>query len=261
MCRRIHAAAIRKKYKKERVKQMNQPKAIGIIGAMAAETALLIARMTKTETVTVAGADYHCGVLEGVPAVVVQCGIGKVYAAIAAQIMIDRFSVGAIINTGIAGGVKSGLAVGDLVLSTDAVQHDFDLSMFGYAKGYMKVGDKDKPTRYPADRELMSRFRAAAERVLRENRCVEGTIASGDCFIDNNAQKKEIAAFFDAAAVEMEGGAIAQVAFANRVPFIVVRAISALADDDAAVFSEDFEEKAATVSGNIVLEMLRGYAE
>ena len=171
--------------------------------------------------------------------------------------MIDRFQVGCVINTGVAGGLHPSLAVGDIVISTDAVQHDFDLTAFGYVKGYMSNGDGKSPTRYHADPELAALFKAAADEVLDGNKYIEGTIASGDIFVDDSALKKELIERFGAAAAEMEGAAIAQAAAANHVPFVVIRSISDLAENEANVSFEEFERKAAEISSSIVLGMLR----
>ena len=101
---------------------------IGIIGAMASEVELLVQQMVLRH----AGLEFHYGLLAGKPAVVVRCGIGKVCAALCAQALIDRFHVGALINTGVAGGLDPCLAVGDLVVGAASVQHDFDVTCFGH---------------------------------------------------------------------------------------------------------------------------------
>lgn len=232
-------------------------KTIGIIGAMASEVEILKSRLKEGKTSEIAGVVFYQGKLEGKPVVIAQCGIGKVCAAVCAQAMIDRFQVGCVINTGVAGGLHPSLAVGDIVISTDAVQHDFDLTAFGYVKGYMSNGDGKSPTRYKADPELAALFKAAADEVLDENKYIEGTIASGDIFVDDSALKKELIERFGAAAAEMEGAAIAQAAAANRVPFVVIRSISDLAENEANVSFEEFERKAAEISSSIVLGMLR----
>ena len=235
---------------------MNQ-KTIGIIGAMASEVEILKANLADAATETAAGVTFFKGTLEGKPVVIAQCGIGKVCAAICAQAMIDRFDVSCVINTGVAGGLHHSLAIGDIVISTDAVQHDFDLTAFGYVKGYMGGGDGKTVTRYNADGELIALFKAAADDVLNENKYIEGTIASGDIFVDNSELKRELIENFGASAAEMEGASIAQVAAANGTPFIVIRSISDLAENEANVSFDVFEKKAAEISSRIVLGMLR----
>ena len=236
---------------------MEQNKTIGIIGAMASEVEILKEKLLNEKTTETAGVTFYEGSLEGKPVVIAQCGIGKVYAAICTQAMIDRFQVGCVINTGVAGGLHHSLAIGDIVISTDAVQHDFDLTAFGYVKGYMANGDGKTPTRYKADPELVSLFKLAADDVLDENKYIDGTIASGDVFVDDSRLKKELIKNFGAAAAEMEGAYIAQVAAANKVPFVIIRSISDLAEHEANVSFEEFERKAAEISSRIVLGMLR----
>lgn len=236
---------------------MKNEQTIGIIGAMASEVEILTAKLQQADTAEIAGVVFHQGLLEGKRVVIAQCGIGKVCAAICAQAMIDRYKVAALINTGVAGGLHPSLAVGDIVISTDAVQHDFDMTAFGYVKGYMGGGDGKTPTRYIADPGLIANFKAAADEVLDQNKYIDGTIASGDVFVDDSTLKKFLIQQFGAAAAEMEGASIAQVAAANRVPFVVIRSISDLAEHEATISFEEFEKKAAEISSRIVLGMLR----
>lgn len=232
---------------------------IGIIGAMDSEIALLCERMTAQTVHAAAGLTVYCGRLEDKAVAVVRCGEGKVRAALCAQMLIDRFGVTAIINTGVAGGLAAGLRVGDLVLATDAVQHDFDLTAFGYVRGYVAgMGDGTAPTRYACDAKLCAAFRTAADALLPElgHAYIEGTVATGDVFVDSTPLKRELIAAYGAAAAEMEGGAIAAVAVQNGVPFVVVRAISDLAEGGATVSFETFEVEAARTSAAITCRML-----
>ena len=228
----------------------------GIIGAMESEVLQLIAAMTDVTTADYAGKTYVEGTLGIRRVVVVQCGIGKVAAAISAQVLCDRYGVTALINTGVAGGLHPALAVGDIVLGTTAVQHDFDVSALGYVRGYMCTGgDGQKPTLYTADTALAARFRAAAASRLGDRKVIEGPIATGDLFVDSSEVKQALIRDFGAAAAEMEGGAIAQVATANGVPFLIIRAISDLAEHQANVSYEAFEKEAADRSAAILLAM------
>lgn len=231
---------------------------LGILGAMESEVKLLLEQLHDTDIQETAGTRFYAGTLEGVPVVVAQCGIGKVCAAMCTQVMIDRYQVDAVINTGVAGGLDPTLSIGDIVISTDAIQHDFDVTAFGHAKGYMcDGGDTAQPTRYSADADWCTRFHAAADAVLTTQHCLEGTIVSGDIFVSDQALKRELLSSFHAAAAEMEGAAVAQVACANRVPFVVVRAISDLAGQEASVSFDEFEKAAAATSAQIVRELLR----
>lgn len=230
---------------------------IGIIGAMDSEVALLLEALDHAKTVQIGAVTYHTGTLNQTDVVIARCGIGKVCAAMCVQAMIDRFSVRGIINTGVAGGIASGLAVGDMVVSTYAVQHDFDVTAFGHVRGYMcDGGDHREPTRYWADSRMRQLFRETAAAILNGHKAVEGAIASGDVFVADAALKIALAQEFSASAAEMEGGAVAQVATANNVPFLIVRAISDLADGGAPVSFDTFEKQAAADSAKILLAVL-----
>ena len=232
----------------------------GIIGALEEELSLLTAAMENITTHTIAGRDYYEGTLEGHPVAVTKCGVGKVFSAMAAQTLIDRFAVTKLINIGVAGGVGVGLHVGDMVLSTDAVQHDFDVTALGYAVGHnMDVSsDPAKPTRYPADEELRERFKAAAQKTLPAD-CglLEGTVASGDQFVDSAAKKEELRERFGAVACEMEGAAMAQVAYCQQVPFLIVRTLSDLADGEAPISFREMVQMAADRATTALLCMFR----
>lgn len=237
-------------------------KRIGILGAMDSEVETLKATLQDRKELTAAGMTFYSGTLAGCPAVVAQCGIGKVCAAMGAQAMIDHFGLIGLINTGVAGGLHHSLEVGDIVLSTDAVQHDFDLTAFGYAKGYISgIGSSDRPTRFVADEGLKNIFRAVAPSVLQGQKFIEGTIASGDVFVDNTQLKRELIAQFDASAAEMEGAAIAQAAYLNQIPFLVIRAISDLAEKKANVSFDTFVVQAAETSARLVLAMCEKMAQ
>ena len=228
----------------------------GILGAMQSEVAQLIDAMTDVTTATVAGQTYYEGTLGKRQVVLVQCGVGKVAAAIGAQVLCDRYGVSALINTGVAGGLHPDLEVGDIVLGTTALQHDFNVTALGYARGYMCCGgDNQKPTVYTADTALIRQFRAAAQPFLGEAKIIEGPIATGDLFVDSTAIKRKLVAQFGAAAAEMEGAAIAQVATQNGVPFLIIRAISDLAEKQANGSYETFEKLAADRSARIMLAM------
>ncbi len=230
---------------------------LGIIGAMNTEVEALISALENKEETTIAGSRFFSGRLGKTPVVVVMCGIGKVAAAVCAQALIDRFSPDAIINTGVAGGVAEGLCQGDLVIATDAVQHDFDLTSFGYAKGYMPVWGRNKaaPSPFPADEELAARLMNCASALCYRAR--RGRVASGDVFVADAALKATLADEFSASVAEMEGAAIAQVAWQNGIPCAIVRAISDLADGSAALSFDEFEVIAAERSAKLLMELCK----
>lgn len=231
---------------------------IGIIGAMQSEVERLLAAMEDKESVHAAGTDFARGRIAGKNVVVVRCGIGKVCAGAIAQCMIDRFGVSAIVNTGVAGGLDERLEIGDLVVATDAIQHDFDLTAFGYARGYLPSAGEDTgtPSRIVADRELSDRFADAFASAGCRGKVIRGTIVSGDVFVSDQTLKERLIRDFSGAATEMEGAAIAQVCSMNGVPFAVVRAISDLAGKEANVTFDTFEIEAAEQSSRTILRML-----
>ncbi len=231
----------------------------GVIGAMESEVARLRGLMSDVKSETLAGLTFYDGTLGRHRVILVQSGIGKVNAARCTQLLIDKYTPDYIVNTGIAGGIGQGLHVADVVIGTELVQHDFDISVFGHARGYLATGvDHLNPTVFRSDKELAEAFRAAAEAVIGPERVRTGRIASGDQFISELAVKRDIAETFGATAAEMEGCAIAQVAEYAGVPFVVVRAISDLADGDAADSSVDLEQMAADLSGSILEKLIAG---
>ena len=201
----------------------------GIIGAMEAEVSALCNEILNKEVVEYAGLSFFCGSLFGKNVVIVKSGIGKVNAALCAQALILKFGVTKIINTGIAGAFAKGLGVFDFVVSTAAVYHDFDTTAFGYKKGQVP----GMPEVFTADEALANAAVTAFEKTefAKNHKIIKGLVASGDQFISDSAAKKTIKSSFDPACVEMEGCAIAQACCLNKVPFVIVRCMSDMADD------------------------------
>ena len=214
---------------------------LGIIGAMDVEVATLKASMEDVTITARAGMEYYSGKLEGVDAVVVQCGVGKVNAAMCTQILIDLFRVTHIVNTGIAGSLLQELDIGDLVISRDAIHHDFDLRFWNRPVGQVPGLDV---TAFPADPVLVAAAFAAAEAENPGHNKV-GRVASGDQFICSKRQKEDIIANTQAICAEMEGASIAHTAYRNGIPFVIIRAISDKADDSAEMDYPTFEAIAA----------------
>ena len=228
-------------------------KIIGVIGAMESEIRHLREKMESPITESRAGLTFYRGNVGKNELVLVQSGVGKVNAARTAQVLIDRYAPDYLINTGIAGGLGDGLHVGDFVIGAELVQHDFDLTKFGYPKGVVPgFGDGKSPFRFQADTGLVDAFFGSALQYLSGENVRKGCIASGDVFVADAEMKGQIKQLFSADAVEMEGAAIAQVAVANGVPFVVVRAISDLADGTATASFEAFEQQTAVLSAKIV---------
>ena len=196
-------------------------KMIGIIGAMEIETAELKAAMTDCREEKVSGIAFTVGKLMGTPAVVATCGVGKVAAAMCAEAMILRLGVTALLNTGVAGGLADGLCVCDVVVADGVVQHDMDTTALGDPAGLISGLNI---VRIPTDAHLTALL-ADASRESGANTVV-GTVASGDLFVAKESDKQRIKTTFEAAACEMEGAAIGQVAYTNGIPFAVLRSIS-----------------------------------
>lgn len=228
-------------------------KKLGIIGAMDVEVETLLGRMEGKTEHHKAGSVFCEGRLEGLDAVVVRCGVGKVNAALCAQILCDCFGVTHIVNTGIAGSLNAALDIGDLVVSRDAMYHDFDCVHFGYPFG--QVPGLDVLT-FSADPELVDLAFAAAEAVNPGHTTI-GRVASGDQFICSSAQKADIVAHTGALCTEMEGVGIAQAAYRNGVPFVILRAISDKADDSAEMDYPTFERLSAHRCAEVVTDLAR----
>ena len=214
---------------------------LGIIGAMEQEVETLLGLMENRKEAAHAGSTFYEGTLKGLPVVVVQCGIGKVNAALCAQILCDRYAVTHLTNTGIAGSLCADLDIGDLVISQDAMYHDFDVTHFGYPKGQVAGMDV---VAFPADDTLIGYAFAAAEKVHPGHAKI-GRVASGDQFVSDSAVKQNIIDITRALCTEMEGAAIAQTAYRNQVPFVIIRAISDKADNSAQMDYPTFEKQAA----------------
>lgn len=214
---------------------------IGVIGAMEEEVSMLIGQMKNKETKVMAGMEFNRGKLWDIDAVIVKSGIGKVNMAICTQILVDVYKVTAVINTGVAGGLYEKLNVGDIVISSDVVQHDMDATGFGYKPGQIPRMDVYS---FPADQALMKLAEESCKLVNTDIQCFTGRVATGDQFISSNEKKQWIIDNFDAYCAEMEGGAMAQTAYLNKVPFVVIRAISDKADNSATVTYEEFEQQA-----------------
>ena len=227
---------------------------IGIIGAMEEEVTGLKDAMRGVSKEEHAGMVFFRGTLEGKDCTVVCSGIGKVNAAACAQILVDRFEVELLLNTGIAGGLREEINIGDIVLSTDAVQHDFDCVGFGYEPGVIPRLDTSF---FQADGRLLDLAEKSCREVNPEIRVFRGRVASGDVFVSSAEVKKRISEQFGAWCCEMEGAAIAQIAHLNCVPFLIIRAISDKADGSASVQYETFQEAAIEHFRRLTLAMVR----
>jgi len=230
---------------------------LGIIGAMQEEVETLLERMENKNSVQKKVALFHEGRLEGLDVVVVQCGVGKVNAAMCAQVLCDCFDVTHIVNTGIAGSLNAQLDIADLVVSSDAMYHDFDCVHFGYEMGRVPGLDV---TAFPADETMIGYAFEAAETVNPGHTKI-GRVASGDLFVAEKSAKERIIGRTNALCTEMEGAAIAQTAYRNGVPFVILRAISDKADDSAEMDYPTFERIAAHRCAEITMQLAKKLRE
>lgn len=227
---------------------------IAIIGAMDEEVDILRDLMDIEETIEKASLKFYVGKLEGKEVVLVRCGIGKVNAALCAQILISEFKVDAVVNTGVAGALNNELDVYDIVISTDAIQHDFDTTVFGDKKGMIPRMDNSI---FVADEKLINAAYESSKEEIKTHKVLKGRVLSGDIFISNKELKDELVKEFNGYCGEMEGAAIAHVCYVNHTPFVVIRAMSDKADGSADVTYEEFVGQAAHNSKDIVLRMLK----
>ena len=225
---------------------------VGIIGAMDEEVALLKEAMSTVYESEKAGCHFFTGKINDHDVILLQSGIGKVNAAMATTLLIQLFEPEVIINTGSAGGFNANLNVGDVVISTEVVHHDVDVTAFNYAYGQVP----GMPATYKADPNLMAIAERAANRI-KEVQVVNGLIATGDSFLSDAERVATIKTKFpDLQCGEMEAAAIAQVSYQFNVPFVIIRSLSDIAGKDANVSFDEFLETAATNSANLILSML-----
>lgn len=228
---------------------------LGIIGAMAVEVETLKENMTDLSATQRSGMTFYEGRLEGLPVVVVVCGVGKVNAALCVQVLCDCFAVTHIVNTGVAGSLCAELDIGDFVISSDAMYHDFDCHVLNDAYVVGQVPGLSVRA-FPADEMLISYAFDAAQAVYADHARI-GTVASGDQFVCDKQVKQNIVENTNALCAEMEGAAIAHAAWRNNVPFVVIRAISDKADDSAEMDFPVFEAIAAKRCAAVTQEMAR----
>ncbi|NLD46816.1 MAG: 5'-methylthioadenosine/adenosylhomocysteine nucleosidase, partial [Clostridiaceae bacterium] len=197
-------------------------KKAGIIGAMKVEITLLLNAMRVSGEViekTIGKNTFYEGQIAGCNVILVQCGIGKVNAAVSAQILVSVFSVDFIINTGIAGSLSSGLQVLDIVISTDTLYHDFDVTGFGYPDCTIPGMDTSI---FLADKHLIELAVKAYQSGGFKQTITTGRIATGDIFVASKNIKNAIIKKCKPLCVEMEGAAVAHTAFLNNIPFVII---------------------------------------
>jgi adenosylhomocysteine nucleosidase len=233
---------------------------IGIIGAMEKELSLLCETMGNFKTEKTGNFEFFTGKIEGKDVTLLRCGIGKVNAAIGCALLIRQFKPDFVINTGSAGGLKSGLKVGDAIISTGLIYHDVDVTAFNYAPGQLP----GQPQIFPVDEKFVKLAEDAVDELKRENilpssfnHC-RGLIGSGDIFVHDPEHIATIRKIFpDIAAVEMEGAAIAHGCALFSVPVLVIRALSDVAGTESPVSFDEFLPIASEHSAHIVMRIVK----
>lgn len=227
---------------------------IGIIGAMDSEVRILCEKLSGKEIIEFQGLKFNKGILDGKEVVVVKSGIGKVNAALCAQLLIIKFGAEKVINTGIAGATGAGLGIFDFVVSTATVYHDFDCAFFGYEAGQIPGMAKE----FSADASMVeSTLKAFGETEFsKKHKMVKGLIASGDQFISSGEKKDYIKNTFNPLCVEMEGSAIAHACTLNKTPFVIIRCMSDMADDSAEATYNFNEDECAEMCSKLILNII-----
>lgn len=225
-------------------------KKVGIIGAMDLEIKLLIDNMDLIRKESSAGFSYYVGKIFGKDIIITCCGVGKVNAASCTQILINRFGVDCIINTGIAGGLHREVKVCDIVVSSDVTYHDVRKEQMKNCFPFKEYFECDKNL-------IEIAIKACEYSKIRKNSYHLGRIVSGECFVDDRDLKESIIKEYSPYCVEMEGTAIGHVAQINDIPFVVIRSISDNADEEATMSYEKFERIAANQSSSLVLNMIK----
>ena len=226
---------------------------IGIIGAMDEEVEQIVAVMDIKKEETKACMTFKAGILAGKDVVIVRSGIGKVNAAVCTQILVDDFGVDYVINTGIAGSLKAEIDIADIVISSDVLHHDMDATGFGYPLGQIPRMDT---LSFKADDRLIELAKESCAKAVTSVGVHVGRVVSGDQFISDKAVKERISSEFAGYCTEMEGAAIAQAAYLNKVPFVILRAISDKADDSATMDYPTFEKQAIANSVLLLKELV-----
>ncbi len=223
---------------------------IAIMGAMAEEIEPLLEQVEDIKKIEYAKNIYYEATYRGREIVIAYSKIGKVFASLTATILIEKFGCNRLLFSGVAGAINPELKIGDLIIASDLCQHDLDITAFGHPFGYVPEGEVCIPTD--------KRLRKIAKEVAKDRglELKEGTIATGDQFISCKDRKAFISSTFSADALEMEGGSVAVICDALKVPFFILRAISDTADGSADIDFDRFLESSAKISADFILDMV-----
>jgi adenosylhomocysteine/aminodeoxyfutalosine nucleosidase len=223
---------------------------IAIMGAMPEEVAPILEKLGEYKTTEYAGNKYYEATYNGVELVVAYSKIGKVFSTLTATIMIEHFACDVLLFSGVAGGINPSLKIGDLIVATKLSQHDLDITAFGHPMGYVPEGS----VFIDPCKDLLALSKEVANDLGKT--VIEGVIATGDQFVNDEKIKANIVKHFNADALEMEGGSVAVVCNALNVPFFILRAISDTADTDASFSFDEFMESSAIISAEFIMKMV-----
>ncbi len=223
---------------------------IAIMGAMPEEIEPLLSRVENVRKTEYAANTYYEAQYKGKEVVIAYSKIGKVFAAITATILIEKFGCDRLLFSGVAGAIDPDLEIGDLIIADGLCQHDLDITAFGHPHGYVPEGEVCITSDVYL-RDVAKKIAAQKGLPLKE-----GVIATGDQFVANHEKKSWIAEIFNAHALEMEGASVAVVCNALNIPFFILRAISDSADMDAGFDFDTFLESSAKVSADFILDMV-----
>lgn len=225
---------------------------VGIIGAMDEEVELLIKEMKNKKVYNYTKMNFYQGKINTKDVVIVRCGIGKVNAAVCTQVLLDKFDIKYVINTGIAGSLDNSIDIGDIVLSRNSIQYDMDVRAFGYNIGQVPRMDV---LSFDSSEYLIRKTSDVCENIGINN--FIGTVVTGDTFVSDNNHKERLKKEFSGLCTEMEGAAIGHVCYLNDIEFIIIRSISDKADDSSSLDYKEFEKIAISNSVNIVNNLLK----
>lgn len=231
-------------------------KPIGIICAMDLELEGLLLLMKESEEEKKDGICFFKGYVGDTHVVAAVCGVGKVNAAICTRMMIDMYEPSCVINSGVAGALSTEVSVGDVVIATSAVQHDYDTTALGEPRAMITLSSGEGIINFPADEVLSERLLRAAEK-LSDTRVFRGVIATGDEFVHLPERRLAIGNAFSALACEMEGGAIAHVCYRANVPFAILRSISDDLTNNTSMSFDEFKIMAAKKTVDVLSDILK----
>ena len=232
------------------------PVKIGIIGAMDVEVDTLKNAAEISKKITRADMEFCEGKLGDVDVVIAKCGMGKVNAGICVQMLVDIFNVTHVINTGIAGSLNDNLKIGDIVVAVDCVQHDYDVTPIGFQKGEIPYTGL---VAFKTDENLAEKAFNAVKNFAPDIQVIKGRVCTSDKFISTKEQKNQITSSFGGDCCEMESGAIAQTCYLNKIPFVIIRAVSDNADDTQQADFKEFEAETAKLCASVTEYMVKNF--